>query len=564
MDVELPDGTMIQGVPDGMSKADLTNHLVAKGYGKSLASKEDVAMASPTKDMSWADKFLAGAGKSFADIGLGARQIFADTADKIAPKGPTLSGLVTGKTASRGDEIRKEVDETKARDRPLMGTGGGITGNLAGGLSMAIPTAFMPGANTYTGAALAGGMMGALNPVATGESRGMNTVVGGGLGAGAQLVGNVAGRMIRPVRSSLNPEQERLAGVAGQEGIPLSAAQQTGSKPLSIIDSIFENLPFTAGSQAAQKQAQQGAYNAAVLRKSGTPGELATPDVLVGQKKALGKTFEDIASRNSIDFNHGVKPGVTVTDELTNVVTEAGRRLTPDKAGVISRAVDDMLTQVDHAGRMAGTNYQGWRETLGRMAKGNDSEAHFASELKKVLDRAFSSQVSGADAEAWKTASRQYGNIKTTANAMGGAGVAPTAGNISPAQLSSAVASQVSREGKALGRGELNDLVRVGQQFIREPIPNSGTAQRMLYQSLLTGGAGGAAYAAGNDPKAGLGAAAIGLLSPKGIQMLMQSQAGREYLTKGILAMRPGQQGALNAGARGILAGPLSVNAAQE
>ena len=32
MDVRLPDGTIIKGVPDGMSKADLTAKLQANGY----------------------------------------------------------------------------------------------------------------------------------------------------------------------------------------------------------------------------------------------------------------------------------------------------------------------------------------------------------------------------------------------------------------------------------------------------------------------------------------------------------------------------------------------------
>ncbi len=50
MDVQMPDGTLIQGVPDGMSKADLTAKLQANGYnpaGGSIPQPKEPAPLAP-------------------------------------------------------------------------------------------------------------------------------------------------------------------------------------------------------------------------------------------------------------------------------------------------------------------------------------------------------------------------------------------------------------------------------------------------------------------------------------------------------------------------------------
>jgi hypothetical protein len=97
----------------------------------------------------------------------------------------------------------------------------------------------------------------------------------------------------------------------------------------------------------------------------------------------------------------------------------------------------------------------------------------------------------------------------------------------------------MGKEGVALGRGDLNDLVRVGQKFVKPQIPDSGTAQRNLYQSLLTGGGGagvgaGSAYATGHDPVQGAlygaGATGAALAAPRLAQMLMNNPTLQDYM----------------------------------
>lgn len=506
-----PDGAKYQiNAPDDATEEQVLAYAQSQ-FKKPEQTKEKF---DPTEGMSGTDKFLAGMGKAFTDIGRGGGQMLRDA----LPQGAADAlGLPTG----------SDIEETRRLDRALMNTGAGTAGNIAGALVPALATAALPGANTITGAAAGGALMGALQPVTGDESRLFNVGLGGAFGAAGQGVAKGIGRVINPIRNAQNAEVSRLAQVAASEGIPLDAAAVTGSKPLQAVNAVMENLPFTAGKEAAKGQARQQAFNAAVLKRAGINANNAAPEVLAAQKQALGKTFEDIAGRNAINFTG-------LNSQLDDIVNQASRRLPPDRAGAIANTVEDMRSQLQD-GILAGTNYQGWRTELGRMARGNDAEAHYFSQLKKALDKAFSAQVSGADAAAWRQASSQYGNLKTIMNAMGGAGANPATGNIAPAQLNQAFTSAMSREGKALGRGELNDLVRVGQTFVRDQVPNSGTAQRLLYQSLLTGGLGlGGGIAAGADPVDALKYGAYGLAAPKLAQMLLNSPHGQRYLINGV------------------------------
>ena len=498
----------------------------------------------PTENMSGGQKFAAGMGKAVYDVGRGIKQIF-----------------------SSDGQTQQDIDEARRLDAPLMKTGAGIGGNIAGGAALFAPTAFVPGANTYTGAALAGATMGALQPTATGESRAANAGLAAVAGVGGQAAGNLLGRALRPVASRLGPEEEALAQAAAKEGIPLTAGQRTGSRPLQIAESVMENLPLTSGPQLAGREAQQRAFTAAALRRAGMAGDSAQAGPLLAQKNLLGGQIGGVAERGTLDFNAG-----NLTGKLADIVDNASKRLPPAEASKIAGTVDQILSQVEGAGAMRGTNYQGWREPLRDLASGGDAAARPYGQIRKALDTAFREQLSGADKPLVEDATRKYANVKTIIDAMGGAGKLPATGQVSPAQLSAALGRAMGREGKALGRGDLNELARVGQVFVKDQVPNSGTAQRQLIQGLLTGGGGatvggGTAYALGKDPLegaaygAGIGASA--LAAPRIAQMLMNSPAGQAYLTKGAVALSDAERKALSSALRSLAVGSAPALAQQ-
>lgn len=497
----------------------------------------------PTSGMSGMDKFLAGAGKTFVDTGRGIGQIGANIADFVSPRPKNLKSLITGEDNSRSAESLKDIMLAKARDRALMGTGAGVAGNIAGGVTLAAPTALIPGANTYTGAALTGAVMNALQPVGDGESRTANTVLGAAGGALGQGAANVAGKIIAPVKNMLTPETQRLAQIAAQNGIPLNAADLTGSKALGMTNSVLSNLPFTGATEAARDAAKKTAFNKAVMSTAGEAADNAAPETLKRLMDVRGKAIGDIAKRSTVNFDD------QLLNDLGRVETQYNKVLDPNQAAIIKRNIDALLGE---GKTIPGETYQATRQTMGALQRNLDPNVkQAAGGIKAALDSAMERSLPAADVEAWQTARQQYGNLKTISKAMESS--AGNTGDIPASQLRTAV-KQANPYTFPRGDGQLNDIARVGEAFVRDKNPNSGTAQRMWIQSLLSGGAAGAAYGSGGDPGTVAAAAAAGLLGPKAFQKLLNTPGFQAYLTSG-----PGRE-AFSAGLQ-RLGAPLGAGA---
>lgn len=369
-------------------------------------------------------------------------------------------------------------------------------------------------------------------------------MVGGGVsemtdsplaGVGAALAVPTAAamgqRLITPVENQLTPELRRLAAQAQAEGIPLTPGQQTGSKALQLTESVFNRLPMTSGASEAGRQTQREAFNRAVLQRAGIEAENAGPDVLAAAQKRLGGRFEDLAARNT----------VAVDDDLRQAIEgirgEYNRNLTPDVRAIVDNYVEDILAQGDE---IAGKTYQKARSAMTRRAKtATDPElANTLKSLRNALDDAAGRSISPEDALAWDAARKQYGNLKTIEKAMGSSTPTAIAGNIPPTQLQNA--ARMSRSDYARGGGDLNDLARIGNAFVRENVPDSGTAQRTWLQNILTAGtAGGGAGLAGLDPTGVAMTAAGAYALPKAVQTLYNQPWFQRYLTNELIQRSP-------------------------
>jgi hypothetical protein len=126
----------------------------------------------PTEGMSGLEKFNAGMGKAFTDIGRGAAQMVG-----MGPSG-------------------EEVQEQRQLDAPLMKTGAGIAGNVAGNIAAMAPMAVIPGAATVGGAGALGLTAASLQPTITPEERLKNQAFGGVLGAATQFAGSTGAKKV--------------------------------------------------------------------------------------------------------------------------------------------------------------------------------------------------------------------------------------------------------------------------------------------------------------------------------------------------------------------------------
>lgn len=206
--------------PDDMDNRSIEAAIARNLGGKSIdvEAAGNQAREQYFKDQPYMQNVATGAGKAVVDLGRGVAQILGLSSDK-------------------------EIAKARESDKAITNAPGGTVGNILGNVAATIPAAFIPGANTVVGAGLIGAGLGALQPTVEGESRALNTAIGGGLGAAGQKVGGyVAGKLA----SKLDARKAALAAQQLQESPALQtakAAQAAGYTfpPSQINNSVTNN-----------------------------------------------------------------------------------------------------------------------------------------------------------------------------------------------------------------------------------------------------------------------------------------------------------------------------------
>jgi hypothetical protein len=269
----------------GKSFDAINGQLVPTGSDEAKAAQDPSAGGSTLKPIGFdtgiplsqgMNRFLAGAGKATTDIGRGVGQMI-------------------------GLESRKDVAASRALDAPLMRTGAGKAGFIAGTAADALPAAFIPGANTMLGAGAIGAGMGLMQPsTSTGETA-RNTLFGGAAGPASLLVGRGVGALYQGAKSAIEPlfrgGQERVAArtlqaFAGgpQEaqqaassianagptlpGVQPTAAEVANNAGIAQLERSLRNNPEYLNALTQRNQANRAAMTGALDQIAGTPQAL--------------------------------------------------------------------------------------------------------------------------------------------------------------------------------------------------------------------------------------------------------------------------------------------------
>jgi hypothetical protein len=246
-DVEMPDGTIIEGVPDGTPK-----DVIRQKWVKSIQMADREAY-SPTAGMGTVERLRAGAGKAFVDLGRGIGQ---------------MVGAVS----------REDVADTRALDAPLMETGAGKVGNFAGNVAAVAPAAFIPGVNTVAGAGAVGAVSGLLQPSTSTQETVTNTALGGVLGAAGQKVGQVAGQKLGQAKASRSAAAAQAQAGNAVRDTTLRDAQRAGyvvppstTNP-SAVNRVAESVSGKAATQQSATVKNQRVTNKLVRQELGMGG----------------------------------------------------------------------------------------------------------------------------------------------------------------------------------------------------------------------------------------------------------------------------------------------------
>lgn len=417
-------------------------------------------------------RFGIGLGGRVDAVRRGVGQAYAWAADHVAPESLNLSDLIAGGNTSRFQ--RSMANEAQARERDAYMQGdtaaalGGFAGDVAMTMAPAGAVARLGGLRAVAGSAALGGGYAGLQPVVAGESRVDNAKAGAAFGAGGQLAGVGLSRLGRSAAAAVPKDVRLLTRRARELGIPVHASQVSQSLPVKVTAAAGKYLPFSGYGKAAS--AQQTAVNRAVARTFGSDAGKLTDDVMHSARRRLNAGFEDVYNRNAIPI------GEKGARKLAQVEQRAMRRLTESEGRVLRNQLDDIFANAE-GGALTGQKYQAVRSELMK-SEGPDKLGQAIKELRKALDDVAADAVGPEDAAKLKELRSQWANFRTAENALkqnAGAG-----GDIRASALWPLVRNGSTRE--------MRELARMGQTVLKEPIADSGTAQRTLAYNMLTGG----------------------------------------------------------------------------
>lgn len=223
------------------SSAEMLQELKAGGGRRKSAAEmlQELRGASPIDSMNMGEKLLAGYGKGVMDLYRGGKQLL-NIGDQEA--------------------LQREIDDAKATDAALMGTGWGKAGHFLGSAITSVPAAMVPGGQGVLGGAAVGGLMGMLTPTATGDDPYETALFGAGLGAAGPFVGRAAksgyDSVVRPFFQS---GRERMIGETLRDA--------AGSRLDDVLDSIDDAKEFVPGSFPTLAEASKN-RGLALLQKS--------------------------------------------------------------------------------------------------------------------------------------------------------------------------------------------------------------------------------------------------------------------------------------------------------
>lgn len=470
------------------------------------ASPEFQAKYGPTAGN--VENFRAGWGKSIYDLGRGV-------------------GQITGLGPSRA-----EMDAVKERDRPLMQTKAGIAGNILGGVATTSPTMFIPGVNTYLGAAAVGGGLGALQPVGTDDSRLKNVGLGalGGV-AGKYVGGKIGDWASRAKHELMSPE--RAAAIASSEAELAaqgggSAAQAAGSFRASGGGSTFGRVGADPSAGLSQAQRDAMARGLSIGMKT-TPGQ-ATGSRALQQLEAKLESqpwtsgpFNTIKANNArviareaaaaIGENSDELSAATLDKAFTRIsgvfddaADDVARNIEPKKfLGVYSEVADELrgvskgfsdhplvndLVKFAQEGTATGKQLQTLTSKLGKAAykemTGATGDRDLGLGLYKVkdyVDDLLQSGMSASRAERFNLARTQYRNLMNLTSRVGI--VNPSTGNVNGVSLANLL-QQKDKAGFLRGGNKtgMYDAARFAQAF-KPIVGDSGTATRSMTMNPL-------------------------------------------------------------------------------
>ena len=529
MDVRLPDGRVIQNVPDGTTKAQLVDKLRANGMDVSGLEEKPKMVKIGAEGLPDAVKEVSASFSVPAKFAVG----FKSALDDMALR---LKQLATGDLSK--DDVNTIQDNRALRDE----SGAALTGNIAGNLAAtAVPGAAaqtaltgmaaraLPAVLAPTAAAAAtGGVIAAgTTPVLEGESTLRNAALGAAGGAAGDAVGRGLARIAQPISQSA-PVRKLL-----DEGIVPTPGQAAGANSfVGKVEQKLVSLPIVGDIIKKGRDRAVGEFDVAAIRRSLPTNERG--QITAAGRAAIEKA-DDILGQGYDDVykNITVKPDTQFLRGVVGVKNDPDLALPKELQERLGEVVKQQVLDRVKAGDIPGPLAQRIDSNLGSIARryltSPDADQRVLGIAIREVQKNFKGLVernAGPDvAGTIKELNASYANFLRVERAASMKGAQD--GVFSAEQLSSAVRAldKSSNKGNyAQGSALMQDLSDAGRTVLGNTVPNSGTADRLM---LVAGGLGAANEYYGGP----------GYLTALAAAPLLYSRAGSRYMVGNL----PGQ-----------------------
>jgi len=518
MDVTLPDGTIIQGVPDGMSKADLTAKLAANGYDVSkLVSESKPASAPTASTLSASDRVKAGIVDPFQG---GAQLLTKLLPNGVVSAGNDINNWLADKTGLVAKLPTGGVDQqTREREAAYQAGRGGDTGmdwwrmlgnvvspaNLA--LGVGAPAAATLGGRVAISAALGSGAA-ALTPAAGAEdftTEKIKQMLFGGLGGAVVPVAAAGiGRIISP-KASINPDLSLLK----TEGVRPTLGQSLGGR-WNALEEKAQSIPILGDAISNARARARDQFNEAAINRATAPIGVKSKGVgqeaVANASSVLGDAYE--AGKNALGFFPIDRKGA---QELATLKSMAGTLPMKER-----RAFNDVWKyfqdEITPNGSITADSFKRIDSKIAKEAAAfsgsSDAYQQKVGDALKELRRVITETAKRANQDAAKALKEADTGWANLVRVEGAAKAAKNSGGVfTPAQLNMAIQQadrSVRKRAVSHGDALMQDLANAGQNVLGNKVPNSFTTDR----ALIAGGGLGAYFIDPVIPTALVGGAA--------------------------------------------------------
>ena len=301
--------------------------------------------------------------------------------------------------------------------------------------------------------------------------------------------------LTQPPVTPMPPQNVRMGNVARLEraGVPVSPGQRSGAPLTQTVESVMKYLPPSAPRSARFMDDQMRSYTKALLSHAGINADTATPDVLSTAQRRFGDIYNDLEQSTVLGG-----PDEKMIDDLVRAEQIVGQGAPQNIKDSFLGYRDAVLNWASGTPRQ-GQTFKGLAEDLGaeiRKAErsneaGSVKNAQALITLRNALFGLVERQASPELANAWRQANREYAIFKAIEDSMlDPSQVTLNTGFINPRKIGNI---QMKLRSDEWTQGDedadsFTNLVKAGMALIPDPIPNSGTAQRMFAQDILQGG----------------------------------------------------------------------------